>query len=471
MPAFAKAAATALLAPLASGVFADQLVLFHQPNASPLAERFAQETLGQIDALAAELGLEMITVDVSEQGAPPGVDLTPLLVFQNHRGRSIFQGRYAELPRLRTFLTTARLVPQGDAILAKEQLPVRTIGGVLVGSPLKITGLTGPGTPKDFDQEALRARAHFAIPAGLQQTSWRETASFGRTDRLFYWDFYPYAAADGTLYLSLAIFSQFNCHDAVYTAYDGEVTGTLEEAELAFAEAAALLEAETERLIATSTLGDGFDAVGPTVARTSWEALGLELPPAPEGAAAVADLDRPIPAHWRIAPDLDSYGQFRFPAPLDNYIGQIPEMTGSLDFAPDLDPRTATGEATVPARSVTMGNPALDDTVYESISAEAHPESRFVLERVISANGDALAWGQPVQLEAEGRFDLKGMQVPLNVRAELLPGLDEAGNPILSATASYTLNIATPFNIEGPDGPADAASKLEFFLNFHLVQD
>ena len=77
---------------------ADTLVVFTQPTSeSAVAKQFAADTQPALAELAASMDIELQIVDVAQAGAPAEVGLTPLLVFQNHRGRSIYQGRSVAL--------------------------------------------------------------------------------------------------------------------------------------------------------------------------------------------------------------------------------------------------------------------------------------------------------------------------------------------------------------------------------------
>ncbi|MEL6986048.1 MAG: hypothetical protein AAFO29_26700, partial [Actinomycetota bacterium] len=65
--------------------------------------------------------------------------ITPLVAYQNHRGRSIYQGRYATLDRVKNFVRTSRFLPQGDEPLVRGGLPVWDLGQAKVGTPVKVT--------------------------------------------------------------------------------------------------------------------------------------------------------------------------------------------------------------------------------------------------------------------------------------------------------------------------------------------
>ena len=68
----------------------EQLIVFLQPDVSPVAKSFQQRQLPQIRKLAQTMGVDVVVVDARE-GSPSTVGITPLVVYQNHRGRSIYQ--------------------------------------------------------------------------------------------------------------------------------------------------------------------------------------------------------------------------------------------------------------------------------------------------------------------------------------------------------------------------------------------
>ena len=64
-----------------------------------------------------DVDLQLRTLD---GGAPAQIVITPLVVFQNHRGRSIYQGRYDTLDRVRNFVRTSRVIPQSKQRLDRR---------------------------------------------------------------------------------------------------------------------------------------------------------------------------------------------------------------------------------------------------------------------------------------------------------------------------------------------------------------
>ena len=131
----------------ASGVWAadteyEQLIVFLQPGKSIVDRTFQSDQLPAIRQVADAMGVSVHIVPI-DRGAPLEVALTPLLVYQNHRGRSIYQGRTTTPDRVRNFIRTSRYVPQGDAPNRREQIPVWDLGRERVWAPLKVAAVTG----------------------------------------------------------------------------------------------------------------------------------------------------------------------------------------------------------------------------------------------------------------------------------------------------------------------------------------
>ena len=288
----------------------EQLVIFVQgevtepPNVS--------EHLSQLRTVAEEMGVAVEMIDVAG-GAPPVVKLTPLVVFQDPRGRTIFQARYADVGKLRHFIRTSRAIPPDNTVRRRSGLAVLEEGRSLTGAPIKVTRLLGE-LPPSHDDESFRALAERAILSGFRRFGARADVELGPSNRLFYMDFYPHRSAAGELSVSLALFSQFNCIEPVFRRFADPVTGSWEESERVFARAAEVLETEVLRQISASEIGDAFRPVASSVPAVSWQDLGLSLPPVPAGLAKVQQTPIDLPERWRIEPSTDGEPRlvFRF---------------------------------------------------------------------------------------------------------------------------------------------------------------
>ena len=293
----------------------------------------------------------------------------------------------------------------------------------------------------------------------------------GRADRTFYLDLYPYRSADGKLFVTPAVYSQFNCHEPVYSGSGKAVEGRWSDYGAAFSAAARAMADEIQRQIRESKAGDGFDAVPASAPVVTWASLGLALPPALDSSresATTASLAQRWVVEQPSDPDSEPILQFKFPAPLDNYTGTARDVSGELVLGDGYALQGARGFVKVAAASVTMGEPGLDDTVRKAISLSAFPDARFELGSV-AGDTAPLVFGKTGQILATGTFTMKGIQIPLEVRAEIEPVVADDGGARLAVTASFNIRLKKPFGIDGPDGPAPANDTLEFFLSFTMA--
>lgn len=446
------------------------LVAFVAPDASAPARAFQDRDLPRIKALARDMGLEFRLVNVVHRGAPAEVGITPLLVFQNHRGRSTYQGRTRNLDRIQNFLRTARAVPQAADSWRRDELPVRRFERCAVGAPLKITALSGT-LPEGFDAEAFEAEARRAILRGLRSFSLERDVGFGRSDRSFYLDFYPYRDAAGKLFVSVALFSQFHCKEAIFKSEE-PLSGPYAERAGVFERAARALELEVERQLRESELGDAFDPLGPEIETRTWEELDLALPPRPEGVpqgAATAPLGR----RWSVVvpEELDRpILQFRFPPPLDGTSGEALSLTGELELGEGLDVARASGKVVVDVNSITLGYDDLDEAVLGEtmLNAIDFPDASFTLEAMSEVQG-RLAYGEQLQARAAGTFRMKGVSIPLAFQTLWEPVVSEDGSPRLLIQGAFTIRLKEAFGISGPDGPLPQKDTLLFDFDWALA--
>ncbi len=441
----------------------EPLVVFIQPGASALAERFEAEELPRIRALAQEMGLELVLRDARE-GVPEAVGITPLIVFQNHTGRSIYQGRYATLDRLGNFITTARFMPQGEAKLVREDTPVWDLGRAQVAAPIKITDLAGT-PPEGFDAALFEKNARAFLSAGFTRFEETQRIALGRSDRMFYLDFYPYRAADGTFYLSTALFSMFHCHEPVYTRMQEPFRGNWDDRAKVFAEAAADLEAQVARLLRESELGDGFDVVPAEVPVRPWDELGLPLPARPDNAVAFDPAEVELVRAWRV--DTAAQAQrpavtFAFPSPLEQYAGRATTLIGELSLGEGRSFADASGRFVVPVTAVTMGEPDLDEYIHSGmLKGREHPDATFVFHK-IESEMTGLDFGPIIPAKLLGTFTMKGLPVDLAVPVSIEAFVGGDGRPRVSISGTWSIRLSEPYDITGPDGPKDAADTLVY---------
>jgi polyisoprenoid-binding protein YceI len=161
--------------------------------------------------------------------------------------------------------------------------------------------------------------------------------------------------------------------------------------------------------------------------------------------------------------------QFRFPAPLDNYAGEVTSAKGNFSLSEDLKLDSAEGFIEIDTRTaITMGDPLLDEAIQGNmlLSAKNFPTARFDVEK-ITGDGRPLVYGRLSPAAVNGIFSLKGKKIALSAKMELEPIIGEDGKPRLLIRGAFKIDLRV-FNIEGADGPAPARYMLLFDLNFIL---
>jgi polyisoprenoid-binding protein YceI len=252
------------------------------------------------------------------------------------------------------------------------------------------------------------------------------------------------------------------------------MTGPWQDYRNLFQQAAAVMEDTIARIIQDPESGDSFDPVGKSTPQTSWESIGFPLPPAPKENTAVSNVSVEIPQNWiltKSGPDDPPMIQFRFPAPLDNYAGEVKSAKGEFSLSQNLKLDSAGGFIEIDTRTaITMGDPVLDEAIQGSmlLYTKNFPTARFVVEN-ITGDGLPLAYGRLSPAAVTGIFTLKGKKIPLSSRTEFEPVLDENGKPRLLIRGAFKIDLRV-FNIEGADGPAPARHILLFNLNFILKE-
>jgi hypothetical protein len=454
---------------IASLLAAAHLVVFQQEG-SLAAYDFAKKALPQLRELAKARGLKLDLRD-ARAGAPAEVHTTPLLVYQDPQGRSIFEGRSTELDRIAQFLRTVRAGPLANADVLHENTAVWRRGRAVVIAPIKITPLTGV-IPGRHDEGAFAASARRAILSGFSRFRSERRVAAGPSDRAFYMDFYPYRDAAGRLYVSTAIYSGFNCVEPVFLGFAEPVTGAWSDQVDVFARAGKMLEDRVAQLGVGSEIGDAYDPVERDVPSTSWSALGLALPPAePSAAAPASALSLTLPRRLVVGdahPDDPPRLQFRFAPPLDSYNGEVRVVSGTIVLGDRSRLRGASGTLEAATASVTMGNKTLDAELRDTIlRADVFPVARLVLDPVETADV-ALTPGVPTPFTATGHLEMLGVSVPLSVNAQAELGLAEDGSPSLDVRARFLLRVGAAFGLKGPEGPFPANDTLEFAVRLAL---
>jgi len=446
-----------------------RVIVFVQPGASAVARSFKADYLPEIFHIAREMGCEWDVRDIAD-GAPAEVTATPAIVFQNHLGRSFYYGRYTTLDRVHSFIRTSSIAPQAQRNTMREDMPVIRLGRAQIALRIKIAPVSGT-PPAGYDPTEFQRDAASWVIDALQRAKLREKIQLQRTDRTYYLDFNPWRAEDGTLFLSVELYSQYHCKKPVYRKTDPPWTGPWEHRAELFQQAARELEKQVIASLADTESGDGLNPVPSTVRQRDWDAMGLALPPPPEQNSQVVAIGE-LTREWTLvhpSEQSESMLVFQFPAPLDGYAGEVRSLKGEWRLADGFFLEGASGWIEADPRSVSMGEPDLDDALQSStfLHTDKVGSSRFEL-REASGDGQPLVPGITTKAELRGVFTLKGVSIPLTLTASFSPVHDKHGNSQLIMSGEFTIPLA-PFDLDGPDPSQEASKRLDFSFRFSFA--
>lgn len=446
----------------------ERLIIFVQPSESESAKAFDLRFLPSIRALANELSVPVSLVDVHE-GAPAEVTSTPLLVYQNAMGRSYFQGRLTAMGRIRSFIRTSRIAPQADTPLTREDVGLWRTGRTKIAVKVKVAPVTG-ARPEGHNHDSFVEFAKEAVRRGWRRLRPVQSATLARSDRTLYMDFNPWLSPDGTLYLSVELYSQFHCKKPIFNRDGSPLIGIWGERSRIFAGAAKCLEEAVIELLSSADNGEGLDAVPSNIPVLSWEAMGLALPDSHDATPNITSRASLV-RNWEFEANSSSEHNslmFRFPAPLDGYSGEMRRFRGKLYFAQEAFLSGVTGRFDADPSSITMGEPDLDDALQGAsyLHVQEYPTAFFEITKT-AGEGTPLVYGMAAEADVNGTFTMKGVSIPLSFKATFEPLLGTKPSPNLEMKGVFTIPLS-PFSIEGPDGPTQAANQLNFSFKFLL---
>ncbi|MEL7219821.1 MAG: YceI family protein [Bacteroidota bacterium] len=439
----------------------EKLLIFTQVQ----DQHFLENSLPQIKEWAEQENIELLEMDI-QQGVPATITATPAVVFVNQSGNAIYASRYAELGTIKNFVRTSRVRPQNQIPLCDEDVLSWEQGRGRIHAKIKQTVLSGTKSTH-WEDDAWQAKINTALQQGMNNFAMTDGSCLARTDRAFYCDIHPYLAEDGQLYLSLELFSMFNCIRSVYQTGDTPLVGKMEECEALFVQAGQVFQAQIIQVIQQSEIGDAWTPLPEDTPVKSWEALGFSVTALDEAVTIFPD-DFQLSTQWEspqaAIPGVPSLF-FRFMEPLDRYAGEVPNFEGELSLHPNGSLRS--GNFTAKLKSLTMGMAELDDKVKRKyIYTKRFPEASFEFNLPV---GTSLEAGQVNRIPVEGTFRFMKQEQEMRLQAELTPQLDDNGQQELYVHAQFDLNITDDYGIKGPDGPEKASKTMVFDLNFFLV--
>lgn len=184
---------------------------------------------------------------------------------------------------------------------------------------------------------------------------------------------------------------------------------------------------------------------------------------------AVAQTEPEITVFDRWRPE-ENLVIFRSEAPAELLIGRARSISGELRM-PDHAIAGASGEVIVETASFATGVALRDETMRSPdwLDTKAHPFARFTIRRLI-AEKTVLGVSDPVEVEARGTLELRGIKQNIAVRAKLCymaPYLLGDPDARLSVQGEFVLDIRH-FGMEIPPQYL-ARLNPELVVSFNLV--
>jgi len=337
----------------------------------------------------------------------------------------------------------------------------------LTRAKLKITPLDGT-LPNNFTQEAFSKKARKEILKGFDLFEISSKSTIRKTDRTFYLNFYPYLGSNDSLYISMEIFSMFNCVDPIYIQFDQPIKGTFKKSAKVFQQAAKYLEEEVTRQIANTAKGDAYEFVSESIVTKTWSSLNLDLPAKPAGAKIVDADAYQLSTNWKVNGPIDESTpviQFAFLAPVDHYAGEVRTLEGGMNLAADKGFKGASGKFNAVMTSFTMGDEQLDEYVLEYFKIDQFPQASFTFEKITEEDGP-IEFGKTSKIGMIGNFNFLGISETINTTAQIEPIITEDNQVRLQVYTSFRIRLKERYGIEGPDGPDPAKDTVVFYLNF-----
>jgi hypothetical protein len=449
--------------------FSNELVIFL--GASDLGSNDLKDNYSSkiIDiAKKQKVQLKIITVDTK---LPESVKFLPSLYFQNHKGRSLYLGRYTNTEKLEKFIQTKKLIPTKNQTSNIENSITLEKNNFKMFVRLKITDLAG-ALPTDFDQVKFKREAKSYILSSFNDLKANNNSIQETGDRTIYFDIYPWRGPGNTLAVKIAIYSQFDCHSPIYSSSKA-LTGQFENMEQVLSSITKDFEVKLKELLEFSKNGDAIN-FNLSQERVSWKKFGLPLPVKPSGHTDIDLNTLKLSKKWqhtKIESDnMPAAVYFNFPAPLDHYQGHFTKSTSELtltegDTETDhkkLSFKDVKGSGTVTIANLDMGNQYLNESAISTInSQEKTAELQFKNVNFLENNTD-LRFGEIFPVTGSGFLTMKGKTIPVFLRGDAGLILNEESKPRLFISFKYRVNINSNFEISGPDNSTESNNLIDY---------
>jgi hypothetical protein len=264
-----------------------ELLVFTRPDFTDLDAYFRARDLPRIKEACAAMDVPIREVD-ARMGTPAEITITPCLVYQNYKGRSIYEGRYKNIEKITNFVKTARAKPYPKMKRLWKNTLIWNHERTRVIMPLSMDYLDGT-PPNGFDPEKFLKLSKAHMASGFARLYYRASLLTHACDRIFPVHVTPIRNMNGDLIVTAELYSQYDLSTPLFRTTE-PYEGPWWNRKCVLARLAQKLESQLIIALRTRRTGDGFDVMRKYTRVCSWHDLGLDLP-LPPGSHGLAALD------------------------------------------------------------------------------------------------------------------------------------------------------------------------------------
>ncbi len=414
-----------------------KLIVFSALEENERLTTFNQTESPQLESMAKNNGLtyEFVTDPAM---IPKDVRILPSIYYVSNTKKSFYSGRYDALDRIESFINNEQAFDLPKTSMVKENIYLYLQKEFEIGTKLKVTQTEGAATQKEeFKPQFLKA-----FNESINELNHFSSYPFKEQSKQFYLNVYPFLSPDGTYYLSIEVFSQHHCKEAVYNNFEHPFAG--KDINKLAHRITDFYENELPELILNPTVeGETITLLTPSIESMSkdWDYYGYS--------DSITSADHIINSEISegnymaiITPKLSPSVNFTFPPPVSNYNGQITDLQGHLNIKNNV----IKGSFTLNLRSLDMGDDMLNHSVFtDMLFVDSLPDATIQFNQTL----DEIPANQQVPIK--GELTLLGFHKPVEVIANFQP---LSISDQLLVTASFTLDIRSFPSLEQPDAPA-----------------
>jgi len=396
---------------------------------------------------------EKLCVNIIRDSFPEDITATPAVLYDGPTHYAVYPDMHNNISALKNFIQAQRIKKSSGRVEIMNKVFCMEKGAHQIALPVKITPPTGFTLDTD---DSFQSHFNTALLSASTITACEEIA-LQPTDRRFYIDIHRYYTTAEQYYVSAEIYSQFNCHDAIWNNFSEPV------------------------LCTDQTLKPFIDQLTTALyAYTDNPGLGYTLNPLPETRKIYKKVVRTIIDTQTMVSDttqeITSFAGstiqalentppvgFYFPSPLDRYNGHSMQLTGTLDY----NNGRLSGSFQVPSNSVTMGRADIDRYIIDDVLRAEKIKNTTLSFSDIELKAPLVLY-KTYSARIPATLQLAGINTSTIVKADITPRVDSEGNIYLEIKTNTSFNIKNPFDFAGPDGPDDVKNTVIIDTQFSI---